>query len=245
MILACLNCSARFLVPEGAIGARGRMVRCGRCDHVWFAAPPPELVRSAADTAGRRPLPSPGPPAPVEEKLSAPPLRDPDELRIDRPPARAQLPVLREERRRWPSRLAWAAVAVIAVALVAAGAWRYRAEIAESWPFAETVYASIGLDPLPRGFGLDLTIESSENAIREGARVLSITARIENTTSRSRSVPDIRGALFDENQRELRHWTIAAPVTNLAPDREVEFDTEVIDPPQEAVRISIAFDEPG
>ncbi len=244
MILACLNCSARFLVPEGAIGVRGRVVRCGRCDHVWFAAPPPELVRPAADSAGGQPAPFPEPPAAAEEALSAPPLRDPDELRIDGPPARAQLPVLRQERRRWPGRVAWAAVAAIAIALVAGGAWRYRAEIAKTWPFAETVYSSVGVDALPRGFGLDLTIESSENAIREGARVLSITARIENTTSRSRGVPDIRGALFDENERKLRHWTIAAPVADLAPDREVEFNTEVIDPPPEAVRISIAFDEP-
>ena len=133
---------------------------------------------------------------------------------------------------------------MIVIALIAAGAWRYRAEIAESWPIAETVYSSIGIDALPRGFGLDLTIERSENTIRDGARVISITARIENMTSRSRSVPDIRGALFDENEHELRHWTIAAPVINLAPDREVEFNTEVIDPPPEAVRISIAFDEP-
>lgn len=244
MILACLNCSARFLVPEGAIGVRGRVVRCGRCDHVWFAAPPPELVRSA-ESAGREPAPFPVPPVAAEEALSVPPLRDPDELQIDRPPARAQLPVLRQERSRWPARVAWAAVAAIAIALVAVGAWRYRAEIAETWPFAQTLYSYVGVDALPRGFGLDLTIESSENAIREGARVLSITARIENTTSRSRRVPDIRGALFDEDERKLRHWTIAAPVTNLAADREVEFSTEVVDPPPEAVRISIAFDEPG
>ena len=239
MILACLNCSARFLVSADAIGARGRVVRCGRCDHVWFAAPSLEHVRAAADMAARERLA-----ASAGAGFSAPPLRDPDELRIDRPPTRAQLPVLRQERKRWPARLAWTAVAAIAICLAVAAAWRYRAEIAAHWPDAEPIYAAIGIDALPPGFGLELTIEGSDNAVTDGARLLSITGRIENTTSRARSVPLLRGALFDANERELRHWTIPAPTINLAPDQKVEFKTEIVDPPQEAVRISIVFHEP-
>ena len=249
MILACLNCSARFLVSADAIGARGRVVRCGRCDHVWFAAPPPELVRTAAE-------PPAGPPPPVpeafaasadgdREDLSAPSPGDPDELRIDGPPNRAQLPVLRQEQRRWPARVAWVVAVVLAIGLVAAGAWRYRTEIAAYWPEAEPLYAAVGIDALPAGFGLELTIESSDNRLKDGTRVLSIAGRIENTTSHPRGVPDLRGALFDEKDGELRHWTIRAPVTNLAPDQLVEFTTEIADPPEDAVRLSIIFHEPG
>lgn len=248
MILSCLNCAARFLVSADAIGARGRVVRCGRCDHVWFAVPPPDLVRSAAE-----PPASPEPPFPEplgasagggREALSAPPLRDPDEFRIDGPPTRAQLPVLRQEPRRWPARLAWTAAA-IAIGLAAAGAWHYRAEVAAYSPDAESLYTAIGIDALPIGFGLELRIERSENSVRQGTRVLAVTGRIENTTSRPRGVPGLRGALFDGNESELRRWTIPAPVVNLAPDQEVEFKTELVDPPEDAVRLSIVFHEPG
>src|SRR5437868_15518828 len=36
MILQCSECKARFLVPDQAIGAKGRHVRCGKCSHTWF-----------------------------------------------------------------------------------------------------------------------------------------------------------------------------------------------------------------
>ena len=244
MILACLNCSARFLVSDDAIGARGRVVRCGRCDHVWFAPPP---VRPAAELEGSAAPPDPEPPvAPADDDpISAPPLRDPGDLRTDGPPTRAQLPVLRRERRRWPLRLAWAVAVTMLIGAAAAAAWRFSAEIAAYWPDAEPIYTAVGIDALPAGFGLDLTIESSNKTNREGTRVLSIAARIQNTTAHTRGVPLLRGALFDENERELRHWTIPPPVANLAPDQEVEFRTEVADPPEDAVRISIVFSESG
>jgi predicted Zn finger-like uncharacterized protein len=40
MILQCKNCNARYLVPDQAIGASGRTVRCARCSHTWFEQPP-------------------------------------------------------------------------------------------------------------------------------------------------------------------------------------------------------------
>ena len=39
MILACAQCSAKFKVPDGAIGAGGRIVRCSACQHEWLQAP--------------------------------------------------------------------------------------------------------------------------------------------------------------------------------------------------------------
>lgn len=41
MILQCPGCKFRFLVPDQAIGASGRTVRCGNCKHTWFAMPAP------------------------------------------------------------------------------------------------------------------------------------------------------------------------------------------------------------
>lgn len=40
MILQCPACNARYAVPDHAIGAAGRTVKCVKCAHQWFVAPP-------------------------------------------------------------------------------------------------------------------------------------------------------------------------------------------------------------
>ena len=233
MILACPDCSARFLVPDSAIGAHGRTVRCGRCGHVWHVSPPAEPVPPAAPTGG----------ADEDDPASAP--DGPGEVRSGGSARPAQLPVLRRAPNRWPARLAWIAVAAVAIVLAAAAAWQYRIEIASQWSDVEPLYEAFDANPLPLGFGLRLTIEETVNTVRDGRRVLSVTGRIENVTSRGRKVPGLRGILFDESQRVLRRWTVPVPATELAPHGEAEFRTDLMDPSENAVRISIVFHEPG
>ncbi len=40
MIVTCPQCSTNFKVPEGALGTKGRTMKCARCGHVWRAQPP-------------------------------------------------------------------------------------------------------------------------------------------------------------------------------------------------------------
>ena len=73
MILTCPNCRTRFLVADQAIGADGRRVRCGNCQHMWFAEPDqpagdgPDAV---PDELSDQPVEDT---APADEDIAAPP----------------------------------------------------------------------------------------------------------------------------------------------------------------------------
>ncbi len=48
MILQCPQCQARYLVPDQAIGLKGRKVRCAKCAHDWFQEPSTENLGELA-----------------------------------------------------------------------------------------------------------------------------------------------------------------------------------------------------
>lgn len=39
MLIECPSCSTQFSVPDKALGAKGRTLKCAKCAHKWFQAP--------------------------------------------------------------------------------------------------------------------------------------------------------------------------------------------------------------
>lgn len=72
MILTCPQCTMRYLVPDTAIGAAGRQVRCASCKHSWFEAGPPITVPPAPPMD----VPPPPPPAIVAETEAPAPVAE-------------------------------------------------------------------------------------------------------------------------------------------------------------------------
>lgn len=103
MIIACPACETRYAVPDTAIGASGRSVRCAKCGESWFQTGPETMDGTITPYAARQqageaapppPPPQPAPrPAPVAESRPAPSpsasYSDDDEPPVDRVVRRA------------------------------------------------------------------------------------------------------------------------------------------------------------
>jgi predicted Zn finger-like uncharacterized protein len=85
MLLICPECRTRYVVPDSAIGAAGRQVRCANCRHSWFqdgakmeeAAPAPAIVAPpVAAEAPRVPEPVAAETAPFAQAAAPVPSDD-------------------------------------------------------------------------------------------------------------------------------------------------------------------------
>ena len=102
MLITCPNCGTNFSIPDSALGASGRKLKCAKCDHKWFQAPLVVVDEDDTDlelSGPSFPAPSPVPPPAAESvrrepRFDAPPPRpleqpseaDLTDLDMDSPP---------------------------------------------------------------------------------------------------------------------------------------------------------------
>ena len=213
MIVTCPECSTRYHVEPAALGG-GRMVRCTKCAHTWMMVPPDALDDVAAALS-----------AEGEPALSA------------MLPAAGAGATGRG--------LAWVVwgVLVVAVAGLIGGGVVWRDNVVRLWPPAQAVYRLAGLKTAPASVGLAVRNITWEAIRRGGVTVLSVRGEVSNMSSSVREVPQMRGHLFDDKDRELQRWTFAALEGRLLPGENVAFSTELENPAAGATRLIIVFDD--
>ncbi|MES2337024.1 MAG: zinc-ribbon domain-containing protein [Pseudomonadota bacterium] len=256
MILECTQCASRYLVPDTAIGAEGRTVRCANCRHSWFQ-PPALLDLSASARVDVAPAPHPGPvprtaaPEPEPEPAPAPRIAMPvSEQPVAARPAAvrtfiddavvqpdydafAHRPMFKP--RRNPAKR-WTAAALVAGLSMTLGAG------AILYSGAPGIAAQLGL---PIG-DADTPLLFSDEAINRrdmgtGNELFAVSGKIVNPTGTVQRVPDIRVELKDAQNRVVYNWTVTPRARTLNPGGTIEFNSGRVDVPASSKQLRLTF----
>lgn len=225
MILSCPECQTRFAVPDDKLRPDGRKVKCGKCAHVWFQAPPPPPEPEAEDEDDLY----------AQDPIAVTPL-EPEEQSFYRP---RNLPALREAEQKRTAGVAWIVVAVLAVAIVAT-AWFGREPIVHAWPAAEHAYQAVGLRVFPDpGEGLEIDFEP-----RRGEGSLMLRGEVENISDEDRVVPTLHLVVTDGGHKTLYTRPFEVDNARLGPGEAVPFSAEISPVPEGAANVSVLFTKP-
>ena len=69
MILTCNSCGKKFVVPDDAITASGRMVQCGSCGNKWRQYPVGEVKKTQSNPRAKKVASKP---QPIKQKIEKP-----------------------------------------------------------------------------------------------------------------------------------------------------------------------------
>lgn len=228
MILTCPECATSYSVPDEALGAKGRRVRCQSCGHQWMATPDEPLVLSAEPASAPAPEPEP---APVPESLAATPA--PELPKAFRARAEQQ----RRIRRAAAHGAMWAGLASVFVAILGA-AWLFRVNVVEVFPRAAAAYAAVGAPVNP--VGLDFEALSARPSLRDPSKVL-VSGALRNVRDREVTAPPVRVALLDSHGAEIGHAIVRIDAAPVLPGGVQGFAVLIADPAAKAADVGVDF----
>ncbi len=235
MILTCPACSTRYTIPDGAVGAGGRQVRCASCKHSWFqepAAPEPEPEPEhdepkevEAEMAEQEPVVAdPAPMVPPEPAI----IHAPEESASAQPFEETQVAAPRQRRRIG----LWLLLGLFALVSAAAAAW-YSGNLT----LPGVAAARAAAEPLKIDYG-----QPERSVLESGNELLRVYGRIENTSDQPQRLPQIRAELRDrQGGRVVHRFAISPPVAELGPNESATFDTAETNVPQAANWLSLSF----
>jgi predicted Zn finger-like uncharacterized protein len=244
MIIACPACSTRYVVPDSAIGAEGRTVRCAKCRHSWLqegqvldltqpepeaapepVAPDPDLPgarvsepepKSREDAAAPAFDGSPSQGAPVP-----PPVEETPSHFEHEPPFRPRRNTLRL--------LTYAGVVFAAVAAGLIVAVSYFG-LPDWVPVSRPTFA-MGQEDLQLDFPAD---QQERRQLPNGTEFFGASGTITNIGGSAHDVPPILIVLRDARDRIVYSWEVYPPKRTLAPGETMTINEAVTDVPRAA-----------
>jgi hypothetical protein len=136
-----------------------------------------------------------------------------------------------------------AAAGVGVVAVLVAGLFFARLQIAALVPGVASVYAMVGLSVDTLGAGLDIRNVTSKRSTEQGTDVLVVRGIITNISDESRAVPLIRVVLLDAGEEEVQALTVKPVETEIPAGDDIGFRARLENPPGTARRLEVTFTE--
>ncbi len=242
MIIACPACSTRYVVPDSAIGADGRTVRCAKCRHSWFQdgpllPPRAEPAHSGADAVVAPPAaPRQGASSPMgpDDAMPEPPVVPRHRARKepapapDAPSSFEHGPPFRPRRnvaKLWT--IAAGAFAVSVAGLIALAA---IFGLPDWVPIARPTFAAA-----PRDLELSFPPERQDRrTLPNGTEYFGASGTVTNIGKDTHEVPPILIVLRDDKNRVVYTWNVSPPRESLRPGESVTINEAVTDVPKSA-----------
>ncbi|GAB5348330.1 zinc-ribbon domain-containing protein [Alteriqipengyuania sp. 357] len=230
MILTCPACDTRYAVPDSAIGADGRTVRCARCRHSWFQ----EGTELDLETLEKEGLveaePSPPqaerqpwhdvPPIGGEDRPEKPSVDDRSQFSAE-PPFRPR----RNPLKMWG--MAASLFAVIAIGTIAAVSY---AGLPDWVPVSRPTFAMNEPD-LVLEFPAD---QQDRRTLPDGSEYFGVAGQIKNVGRETKAVPPVLIVLYDSRNRRVYNWEILPRQGRLRPGETLSINEAITDLPKSA-----------
>lgn len=241
MIITCPACSAQYLLPDDAIGPKGRRVKCTTCDYTWLQAPETEDEKTQDAVTDSEETPEivyRDQEKPAEQSDIS---DDDDDFSIN---IQDFINEANRALRRNTKRVAIDGVMYALCALIVTGVLlvSFSKKIVTLWPEAALLYETLQIPVAPPAQGIefqDIKIVTTATATQAGD--VAVTGQLVNKSQHFVRLPPLKVRAFASDGGWLKDWTIHLGGAVLSAGKEATLDYMLQDAPAGTAKITLIF----
>ncbi len=220
MIVTCPSCEAQYILPDEAVGPRGRRVKCSSCAYTWLQAAAGEEVTQDF----------------TEYREETPPSTHAARPPVD--PSRMTVEALHGGTGRAALLGALGGFAFFVATFVFLIVIRHA--VAAGWPPSALLFEKIGLEVPAPGTGFLIDEVQAELVTEISPAVLNVKGKLVNDTAHDRTLPNLLVRLSGKDGW-LKDWSIELYGKNIPPGESANFEYTLADSPAEGQELVVRF----